>query len=281
MSAKILDGTQVAAVVKQHIKDDVQRLNQQGIFPGLGTILVGSDPGSVSYVRGKHRDCGEVGIASLQIELSESASLYDVAAAVRELNDAKECSGFIVQLPLPSQIDSLEILRLMDPAKDADGLHPENLGLLLHQKPRVVPCTPTGIIELLKHYELSLDGQHVVIVGRGITVGRPLGLLLTQKGIDATITVCHSKTPNLALHTSSADVVISAAGIAQGIKAEDIKSGAICVDVGITRVGNHLLGDFADDVWEKASWVSPMPGGTGPMTRAMLLANVVQLAQSS
>lgn len=279
MSAHVLDGKLVATEIKQQIKEDVKRLNEKGIFPGLGTILVGNDPGSVSYVRGKHKDCSDVGIASLQIELQEDASFQDISAAVNELNNASECTGFIVQLPLPNHIDALAITRLLDPAKDADGLHPENLGLLLYQQPRVVPCTPMGIVKLLEHYKIPLEGQHVVVVGRGLTVGRPLGLLLSQKGYDATVTLCHSKTPNLSTFTSNADVVVAAAGMARGIRAQDIKSGAICIDVGITRIGNSLVGDFAEDVNEKASWVSPMPGGTGPMTRAMLLANVVQLAQ--
>jgi methylenetetrahydrofolate dehydrogenase (NADP+)/methenyltetrahydrofolate cyclohydrolase len=279
MSARVLDGKLVATEIKQQIKEEVELLNAKGIFPGLGTILVGSDPGSVSYVKGKHKDCSEVGIASLQIELKENASFQDISAAVNELNDASECSGFIVQLPLPAQIDALAITRLIDPQKDADGLHPENLGLLLYQQPRVVPCTPLGIVKLLEHYKISLEGQHVVVVGRGLTVGRPLGLLLSQKEIDATVTLCHSKTADLSAHTSIADIVIAAAGIAGGIRAQDISTGAVCIDVGITRIGNALVGDFAEDVIEKASWISPMPGGTGPMTRAMLLANVVQLAQ--
>lgn len=279
MNAQILDGKLVASRVKEQVKRDVERLKSLEMYPGLGTILVGSDPGSVSYVQGKHKDCAEVGIASFQIELPETASFHDIAAAVRDLNEAKECSGFIVQLPLPSGIDSLSILQLMDPAKDADGLHPENLGLLVHQKPRVLPCTPAGIVRLLEHYGIGFEDKHVVIVGRGITVGRPLGLLLSQRGVDATVTLCHSKTPDLKQFLASADIIVAAAGMAHGISAVDIKPQAICVDVGITRVGNQLVGDFNPDVTDKASWLSPMPGGTGPMTRAMLLANVLQLTQ--
>jgi methylenetetrahydrofolate dehydrogenase (NADP+)/methenyltetrahydrofolate cyclohydrolase len=278
MSAQVLDGKHVASVLKSQLQSEVALLKSQDIHPGLGTILVGKDPGSVSYVQGKHRDCAEVGIASLQVELPEDASFNDVADAISELNAAKDCSGYIIQLPLPLGIDSLQVLDLMDPAKDADGLHPANLGLLVHQQPRVIPCTPAGIVKLLEYYEISLEGKHVVVIGRGITVGRPLGLLLSQKGVDATVTVCHSKTPDISKFTSSADVVISAAGVAGSISAADIKAGAVCVDVGITRVGDRLVGDFNPNVRESASWVSPMPGGTGPMTRAMLLAHVIQLA---
>lgn len=278
MSAQVLNGKYVASIVKNRVKSEVVQLKSRGIHPGLGTILVGKDPGSLSYVQGKHRDCAEVGITSLQIELPEDSSFQDIASAITELNSAKECSGFIIQLPLPLGIDPLQVVDLMDPRKDADGLHPENLGLLVHHQPRVIPCTPAGIVELLHHYEISLEGKHVVVIGRGITVGRPLGLLLSQKGVDATVTMCHSKTRDIAKFTADADVIISAAGVAESISATDIKEGAVCVDVGITRVGNRLVGDFNPNVREKASWVSPMPGGTGPMTRAMLLANVIQLA---
>lgn len=278
MSAQILDGNYVAAILKSQIQSEVLQLKAEGIYPGLGTILVGNDPGSLSYVKGKHKDCAEVGIGSLQIELPVTATFQDIAHAISEFNEAKECSGFIIQLPLPPGIDPLQVLDLMDPQKDADGLHPENLGLLVHQQPRVIPCTPAGIVKLLEHYEISLDGKHVVVIGRGITVGRPLGLLLSQKGIDATVTLCHSKTPDISRFTSSADVIVAAAGVAEHISAPDIKDGAVCIDVGITRIGNRLVGDFNPNVNEKAAWVSPMPGGTGPMTRAMLLANVIQLA---
>lgn len=279
MTAQILDGKFVASMIKNQVRDKVSTLKSHGVHPGLGTILVGDDPGSVAYVQGKHKDCAEVGIASLQIELPQTASFNDIKSAVNDLNVASECSGFIVQLPLPREMDALALLQLVDPAKDADGLHPENLGLLVHQRPRVVPCTPAGILELLAHYEIELEAKHVVVVGRGITVGRPLGLLLGQKGVDATVTVCHSKTPNLQTFTTNADVIVAAAGMAHSLTTSDIKDGAVCIDVGITRVGSKLLGDFNPDVVNRASWFSPMPGGTGPMTRAMLLANVVQLAQ--
>lgn len=278
MSAQVLNGKDVASILKNQMKSEVDQLKVRGIHPGLGTILVGKDPGSLSYVQGKHRDCAEVGITSLQIELPEDASFQDVASAISEFNSAKECSGFIIQLPLPLGINPLQVVELMDPRKDADGLHPENLGLLVYHQPRVIPCTPAGIVELLHHYEISLEAKHVVVIGRGITVGRPLGLLLSQKGVDATVTMCHSKTPAISKYTVGADVIISAAGVAESISANDIKDGAVCVDVGITRVGNRLVGDFNPNVREKASWISPMPGGTGPMTRAMLLANVIQLA---
>jgi methylenetetrahydrofolate dehydrogenase (NADP+)/methenyltetrahydrofolate cyclohydrolase len=279
MTANILDGNLVARHIKEQIRSDVAALRATGITPGLGTILVGQDPGSMSYVKGKHRDCNDVGIESIQIELPDSAQSSDIARAIDDLNNEKACSGFILQLPLPNGIDSLSLLQAIDPSKDADGLHPENLGLLVHQKPRVLPCTPLGIVKLLEHYKIKLASKRIVIVGRGITVGRPLGLLLSQKGIDATVTLCHSKTADISSFTSQADVVIAAAGIPHLIHASDIREGAVCVDVGITRRDHKLIGDFHPSVADKAGWLTPMPGGTGPMTRAMLLSNVVELAR--
>ncbi len=278
MSAVILDGKAVAAKVKADLARKVEYLKSKGVTPGLGTILVGDDPGSHSYVGGKHRDCQEVGIASIRIDLPASASQADVMSAVKELNAAKECTGYIVQLPLPKGLDSLSVLEAMDPQKDADGLHPTNLGRLVLGIEAPLPCTPRGCVELLREYKVNLDGAHVVVVGRGVTVGRPLGLLLTRKSENATVTLCHTGTKNVASHLKQADIIVAAAGVAHMITSDLVKPGAAVLDVGITRTDSGLLGDVHPNVREVAGFVAPIPGGTGPMTRAMLLANVVDSA---
>lgn len=281
MSAVILDGTATAAAVKQDLAHRVTALKAAGIQPGLGTVLVGSDPGSVSYVSGKHRDCAEVGIASIRIDLPASATQADVLAAVADLNASPECTGYIVQLPLPRGLDANAVLESMDPAKDADGLHPMNLGRLVLGIPAPLPCTPRGCVELLRRYGVGIDGAEVVVVGRGLTVGRPLGLLLTRRSENATVTLCHTGTRDLAAHLKRADIVVAAAGVPHMVTAAQIKEGAAVLDVGITRTDAGLLGDVHPDVREVAGFLAPMPGGTGPMTRAMLLANVVEAAERS
>ena len=281
MSAIILDGKATAARVKAELAKQVEFLKSKGVNPGLGTILVGDDPGSHSYVGGKHRDCQEVGIASIRIDLPASATQADVMAAVKELNTAKECTGYIVQLPLPKGLDSLSVLEAMDPQKDADGLHPTNLGRLVLGIEAPLPCTPRGCVELLREYKVNIDGAHVVVVGRGVTVGRPLGLLLTRKSENATVTLCHTGTKNVENYLKQADIIVAAAGVAHMITSELVKPGAAVLDVGITRTDAGLLGDVHPSVREVAGYVAPMPGGTGPMTRAMLLANVVDSATRS
>jgi methylenetetrahydrofolate dehydrogenase (NADP+)/methenyltetrahydrofolate cyclohydrolase len=281
MSAVILDGKATAASVRADLAQRVAKLKAQGVNPGLGTILVGQDPGSVSYVAGKHRDCAEVGVASLRYDLPETATQADVVHAVNELNAAQECTGFIVQLPLPRGLDANSILEAMDPDKDADGLHPMNLGRLVLGIEAPLPCTPRGCVELLRAYGVPLNGAEVVVVGRGVTVGRPLGLLLTRKSENATVTLCHTGTHDVEKHLKRADIIVAAAGVAHMITPDLVKSGAAVLDVGITRVGDALLGDVHPDVRNVAGFVAPMPGGTGPMTRAMLLANVVEAAERS
>ena len=275
MSAQILDGKATARAIKSELATVVATLDSK---PGLGTVLVGDDPGSHSYVAGKHRDCAEVGIASIRVDLPESASQADVLAAIKDLNDAKECTGYIVQLPLPRGISANLILEAIDPNKDADGLHPLNLGKLVLGEAAPLPCTPRGILELLKRYEISTKGAEVVIMGRGITVGRPLSLLLTRKGDDATVTITHTGTKDVAAHTRRADIVIAAVGSAHLLTPDMVKPGATVLDVGITRTDAGLLGDIHPGVAEVASYIAPMPGGVGPMTRAMLLTNVVEMA---
>ena len=279
MSAQILDGRALAASIKKDLAARTLALKSKGITPGLGTILVGDDPGSHSYVGGKHRDCQEVGINSIRIDLAATATQADVLAAVKELNAAKECTGYIVQLPLPASIDTQLILEAIDPAKDADGLHPLNLGRLVagHQAP--LPCTPRGIIELINHYKIPLSGAEVVVIGRGLTVGRPLGLLLSRKKENATVTLTHTGTKDLLAHTQRADIVIAAIGQPHFLKAKMIKSGAVVLDVGISRTDAGLIGDVDPGVFDVASFVAPMPGGVGPMTRAMLLMNVVDACE--
>ena len=279
MSAQILDGKALAASIKSDLAARTIALKAKGVTPGLGTVLVGDDPGSHSYVGGKHRDCQEVGINSIRVDLPADATQADVLAAIRDLNNAKECTGYIVQLPLPRGIDTQVILEAIDPAKDADGLHPMNLGRLVAGYEAPLPCTPRGIVELLNHYKVPLNGAEVVVIGRGLTVGRPLGLLLTRKQENATVTLTHTGTKDLAAHTRRADIVVAAIGQAHFLKAEMIKPGAAILDVGISRTDSGLLGDVDPGVFEVASWIAPMPGGVGPMTRAMLLTNVVDACE--
>jgi methylenetetrahydrofolate dehydrogenase (NADP+)/methenyltetrahydrofolate cyclohydrolase len=275
MSAQILDGKAVAQKIKSEIATQVKTLGRQ---PGLGTILVGDDPGSVSYVAGKHRDCAEVGIASIRIDLPATASESEILQAVAQLNKEANCTGFIVQLPLPKGVDAQKVLTAVDPSKDADGLHPTNLGNLVLDKPSITPCTPKAILALLTEYKIDLAGKSVLIIGRGTTVGRPLSILLSQKQTNATVTLAHTATKNLSELTKSADVIIAAIGKPHFIKPEMIKAGAVVIDVGITRTESGLLGDVDPKVIEIASYFAPMPGGVGPMTRAMLLTNLLELA---
>ena len=279
MSAEILDGKATAAEVKADLKDRVAALAARGIMPGLGTILVGDDPGSRAYVGGKHRDCAQVGVASIRRDLPATATQAQVEEAVAELNGDPACTGYIVQLPLPSGLDEKRVLNLMDPLKDADGLHPVNLGKLVLGEEAPLPCTPRGIVALLRRYGVQIAGAEVTVIGRGITVGRALGLLLTRRSENATVTLCHTGTKDLAFHTRSADIVVVAAGRAGLLTAEMVKPGAAVLDVGITRTEAGLAGDVAADVASVAGWIAPMPGGVGPMTRAMLLANVVETAE--
>lgn len=279
MSATILDGKATAAAVKSELAVRVALLAEQGIVPGLGTVLVGDDPGSRAYVAGKHRDCAEVGIASIRVDLPATASQDEVLAAVAHLNADPACTGYIVQLPLPKGLDANAVLTAMDPAKDADGLHPTNLGRLVLGAPGPLPCTPRGIVELLRRYDVPINGAHVVVIGRGVTVGRPLGLLLTRKSENATVTLCHTGTRDLAALTRQADIVVAAAGNPGLITADMVAPGAAALDVGITRTEAGLVGDLAPDVRDVAAFVAPMPGGVGPMTRAMLLVNVVEAAE--
>ena len=275
MSAQILDGKAVAAAIKAELTVRVTALKAKGITPGLGTVLVGDDPGSHSYVGGKHRDCQEVGINSIRIDLPNNATEKDVLSAIEDLNSSKECTGYIVQLPLPKGINTQKVLEAIDPSKDADGLHPLNLGRLVAGYDAPLPCTPRGIVALLEHYKISTQGAEVTVIGRGLTVGRPLGLLLTRKQENATVTLTHTGTKDLIVHTRNADIVVAAIGQAHFLKAEMIKQGAVVIDVGISRTPDGLQGDVCPGVFEKASYVAPMPGGVGPMTRAMLLTNVV------
>ena len=279
MSAQILDGTSLAATIKKDLAARTAVLKAKGITPGLGTVLVGDDAGSHSYVAGKHRDCHEVGINSIRVDLPATATQADVLSAIKDLNAAPECTGYIVQLPLPHGINTQAILEAIDPAKDADGLHPLNLGRLVAGYEAPLPCTPRGIVELINHYKIPLSGADVVVIGRGLTVGRPLGLLLTRKQENATVTLTHTGTKDLAAHTKRADIVIAAIGKAHFLKAEMIKPGATVLDVGISRTGAGLLGDVDPGVMNVAAFVAPMPGGVGPMTRAMLLTNVVDACE--
>lgn len=280
----MLDGLATAKAIKAELAVEVAKLKQAGVSPGLGTLLVGDDPGSHSYVGGKHRDCSQVGINSIRIDLPASATLNDIKAAVKDLNDSKEVTGYIVQLPLPGGIDSNAILELMDPAKDADGLHPINLGRLVMnvsgEMTSPLPCTPNGIVELLKRYQVPTKGAEVAIIGRGLTVGRPLGLLMTRKGIDSTVTLLHSASLDIPAAVRRADIVVAALGQPHFVKPEWVKPGAAVLDVGITRTEQGLTGDVDPRVAEVAGWLSPNPGGVGPMTRAMLLKNVVLAAQN-
>ncbi len=282
MSAVILDGKLTAGAIKTELASKVAELKQRNIHPGLGTLLVGQDPGSLSYVAGKHRDCEQVGVQSIRIDLPESASEADIRKAIDDLNSAKEVTGFIVQLPLPAGIDGNSMLELIDPAKDADGLHPMNLGKLVMNVSGEInspmPCTPSGIIELLRRYDVPLRGAKVAVIGRGLTVGRPLGLMLTRKGVDATPTLLHSASKNIEASIAEADIVVAALGSPHFVKPEWIKPGAAVLDVGITRSNGKLLGDVDPAVSNVAGYLSPNPGGVGPMTRAMLVKNVVEAA---
>ncbi len=279
MTAQILDGKALAATLKAELKERVAALADRGVVPGLGTVLVGDDPGSRSYVAGKHRDCAQVGIASMEVQLPASTSAGQLQSEIERLNADPACTGFIVQLPLPGSLDDNWALELVDPGKDADGLHPINLGRLVLSEPAPLPCTPRAIIELLRRNGIALAGAEVCVVGRGTTVGRPLGLLLTRKSENATVTLCHTGTADVAAHTRRADIVVAAAGRPGLITADMVRSGAVCVDVGITRTEQGLVGDLDPSVHEVASWVAPVPGGVGPMTRAMLLSNVVDRAE--
>lgn len=279
MAATILDGKATAAAVKARLAERVSDLKARGVQPGLATVLVGDDPGSHAYVAGKHRDCAEVGIASIRVDMPESATQADVEAAVAQLNADPAVTGYIVQLPLPKGLDSNVVLELMDPLKDADGLHPMNLGRLVLGIEAPLPCTPRGIVELLRAYDVPIAGAEVCVVGRGVTVGRPLGLLLTRKSENATVTLCHTGTRDMAGHIGRADIVVAAAGVPHFITPDMVKPGAALVDVGITRTDAGLLGDVDPACASVAGWIAPMPGGTGPMTRAMLIANVVEAAE--
>ena len=279
MTAQVLDGKALAAEVKADLAVRVAALAERGIVPGLGTVLVGDDPGSRAYVNGKHRDCAQVGIASIRRDLPEDATQAQVEAVVDELNADPACTGYIVQLPLPPQVDAHAVLNRMDPAKDADGLHPANLGKLVLGETAPLPCTPHGIVVLLRRFGVELAGAEVTVIGRGITVGRALGLLLTRRSENSTVTLCHTGTKDLAAHTRTADIVVVAAGRAGLLTADMVKPGAAVLDVGITRTDAGLAGDVAPDVAGVAGWVAPNPGGVGPMTRAMLLANVVETAE--
>ena len=284
MTAIKLDGLAVARQIKAELAIEVEALRKQGVIPGLGTLLVGDDPGSHSYVAGKHRDCAEVGVQSIRIDLPATATKQDVVAAIRDLNSAKEVTGYIVQLPLPSGLDSNQMLELIDPAKDADGLHPINLGKLVMNVSGAMssplPCTPSGILELLRRYNVPTAGKELVILGRGLTVGRPLALLASRKGIDATVTTIHSASRDIAEHLKRADIIVAALGSPHFVRPEWVKSGAAVLDVGITRTNEGLVGDVHPDVASVAGFLSPNPGGVGPMTRAMLVRNVVLASQN-
>lgn len=279
MTAQILDGKATAKVIKADLTQRVDTLRARGCTPGLATVLVGDDPASHNYVRMKHRDCEQVGIESIQVELPADATAAQLERAIQELNDNPACTGYIVQLPIPKHLDENWALSLIDPDKDADGLHPVNLGHLVLGEPATLPCTPRGIVELVRHHGIDWRGKEVCVVGRGITVGRPLGLILTRRSENATVTLCHTGTRDVASHTRRADIVVAAAGVPGMVSADMIKEGAICIDVGVSRVDGKTTGDLAPDVWSKAAWVTPNPGGVGPMTRAMLLSNVVDRAE--
>lgn len=285
MTATVLDGKAIAAAIKEDLRNRVAALRERGQVPGLATVLVGDDPASHTYVAGKHRDCAEVGIASIRQDLPATASQSEVAAVLAELNANPACTGYLVQLPLPKGLDQQQVLEAVDPDKDADGLHPVNLGRLVLGVSAPLPCTPRGVVELLRRYGVPIAGAEVVVIGRGVTVGRPLGLLLTRRNENATVTLCHTGTRDLGTHTRRADIVVAAAGVPHLLTPDMVKPGAAVVDVGVTRVGTtasgraKLAGDVDPAVAEVAGYLAPMPGGVGPMTRAMLLANVVERAE--
>jgi len=281
MSARILDGQAAAAAIRDDLARRVSALARRGRAPGLGTVLVGDDPGSRVYVNAKHRDCAQVGILSIRRDLPADASQQQVEDTIDELNADPACTGYIVQLPLPDGLDPQRVLHRMDPAKDADGLHPVNLGRLVLGERGPLPCTPHGIVQLLRRYDVPISGADVTVVGRGITVGRSLGLLLTRRSENATVTLCHTGTKDLAAHTRAADIVVVAAGKPGLLTADMVRPGAAVLDVGITRTDAGLVGDVSPGVAEVAGYLAPMPGGVGPMTRAMLLANVVEAAELS
>ncbi len=281
MTARTLDGTATAAAIKDELRGRVAALRDRGVVPGLGTVLVGDDPGSRWYVNGKHKDCAEVGIESIRVDLPATATQEEIEDAVATLNADPACTGYIVQLPLPKGRDENRVLGLIDPAKDADGLHPTNLGWLVLGHPAPLPCTPYGIVELLRRHGVEIAGAEVAVVGRGVTVGRPLGLLLTRRSENATVTLCHTGTKDLAAHLRNADIVVAAAGVPGIVTGDMVKPGAAVLDVGVSRVDGKLAGDVAADVWAVAGWVSPNPGGVGPMTRAMLLSNIVAMSEKA
>src|SRR4051794_269738 len=277
MTAQKLDGTATLTAIKAELTERVAKLREQGVVPGLGTVLVGDDPGSHWYVSAKHKDCAEIGIESLRRDLPATATQAEVEAVIDELNADPACTGFLVQQP--TGLDEFGLLSRVDPGKDVDGLHPVNLGKLVLGEPGSLPCTPVGVIELLRRHGVEIEGAEVVVVGRGITVGRPLGLLLTRRTENATVTLCHTRTRDLAAHVRAADIVVAAAGVPGIIGGDMVKPGAAVLDVGVSRVDGKIAGDVADDVAEVAGWISPNPGGVGPMTRAMLLTNIVEIAE--
>ena len=279
MTARILDGTATLRTIKTELAERVAALKERGITPGLGTVLVGDDPGSHWYVGAKHKDCASIGITSIRRDLPATATQAEVEAVIDELNADPACTGFLVQQP--TGLDEFALLSRVDPAKDCDGLHPVNLGKLVLGESGPLPCTPVGVIELLRRHDVEIEGAEVVVVGRGITVGRPLGLLLTRRTENATVTLCHTRTRDLAGHVRRADIVVAAAGVPGIVTAEMVRPGAAVLDVGVSRVDGKIAGDVAADVAEVAGWVSPNPGGVGPMTRAMLLANVVAIAEEA
>lgn len=284
MTAQLIDGKAVASAIKTELSGEIEKLKSLGSTPGLGTLLVGEDPGSKSYVAGKHRDCADVGIESIRVELPDNASEKDISVAIEELNTAEEVSGFIVQLPLPKSVNTNRLLELIDPAKDADGLHPVNLGRLVLSGSldldSPLPCTPSGILELCRRYEIETRGKRVAIVGRGITVGRPLSLMMSGRGVDSTVQVLHSASTDVSEALAQADIIIAAAGSPHMISKDEVKPGAAVFDVGITRTDDGLVGDVHPNVGEIAGFLSPNPGGVGPMTRVMLLKNVLKLAKT-
>lgn len=282
VTAQILDGKATAAAIKDELATRVAKLAEQGVTPGLGTILVGDDPGSRAYVAGKHRDCAAVGIASIQVELPADTTQAEIESKVRELNEDPACTGFIVQLPLPKHVDTNAVLGLIDPAKDADGLHPNSLGKLVLGQPAPLPCTPKGCVELLRRYDVPIAGKHVVVIGRGVTAGRPMGLIFTRRSENATVTLCHTGTTDLAGVVRTGDIVVAAAGSAGLVTADMVKPGAVLLDVGTSRgADGKIVGDIDPAAREVASWIAPIPGGIGPMTRAMLLSNVVEAAEAA
>jgi methylenetetrahydrofolate dehydrogenase (NADP+)/methenyltetrahydrofolate cyclohydrolase len=279
VTAQKLDGTATLKAIKAELSERVARLRERGVVPGLGTVLVGDDPGSRWYVAAKHRDCAEIGIESIRVDLPATATQAEAEAAIDELNADPACTGFLVQQP--TGLDEFALLSRVDPAKDVDGLHPVNLGKLVLGKRGPLPCTPIGCIELLRRHGVEIAGADVVVIGRGLTVGRPLGLLLTRRSENATVTLCHTGTRDLAAHVRTADIVVAAAGVPGIVTGAMVKPGAAVLDVGVSRVDGRIAGDVADDVWDVAGWVSPNPGGVGPMTRAMLLSNIVTTAEQS